>query len=146
MTKGEKEKFQEELLTEDELRRIHESVAHVKHVYKEVFKKEIEQLKPVHLDEILPYFKKRTRWSKKNRAFSIMILGSALGQVMVESLDFEWVKYQDKLGEEHAVRHKKSDWRAFPYSSVGNRIRTKEIGYFSALVQSFKMSLEEEDY
>jgi hypothetical protein len=106
--------------------------------YNFLFQKKETTLSVHDLDELIPIYKKGTRWNNKKKKKAINRLGSTLGEIMVKELGFEWVLFSDKQGEEFAIRNLTTNWRAFPYSSIRKRIRTHEKGYCSALYNNFK--------
>lgn len=141
MQQGDNVDYEEKPIDNEIFKMIQDANNLVKIDLKDHFNLDIKNIEPQHLDLILPFYKKGTFWNKKKRESVILILGSTLGQIMVDKLGFEWVDYKDKLGEEIAIRHLESNWRAFPFSSVRKRIKTRESGYFVGIYKSFETEI-----
>ena len=145
MKEGEEIQYDEKPIPEDVKGTIIDAVESLKLDYQSLFNETIDNIEPIHLDKIVSHYKKISRWNRKRREHVALLLGASLGQILVDSLGFEWIIFKDQEGEELAVRHLTSNWRAFPLSSVKKRIKTGEKGYFTSLYNSFKESTEDRD-
>lgn len=132
-------KFEESAPTEHDLKMLIEANSQVLKWYNKVFSTSKTILTVKDLDELYPFIKKGTRWNSKYRNNAILLLGSVIGQIMVDELNFEWIVFKDDIGEELSLVHKASNWRAFPFSSVKKRIRKRDKNYFTPL---YKMHAE----
>lgn len=137
--------FKEEPLPIDTVNLIADTYSALLDDFVQVTGNERESFSASHLDQLLPFYKKGIRFSKNRRKQAVLFWGIGLGQLLVDKLGFQWVSFEDADGRELAVRHNKSNWRAFPLASVRKRIRTKETGYFSAIFDSFKEAINEEN-
>src|ERR1035438_1000297 len=105
--------YEELPLSENDLGWINAGIGELQRVIKELGVNNDGLITPQILDEVYPFFKKGTRWSKKNRTYAISILGSGLGYCYIKELGYKWIIVKDKMGEEFAVKHEESNWTNF---------------------------------
>lgn len=123
----------------DEVEMIAAAQKEFKQVCFNFFGKEIDRIEAIHLDYAYTYFKKKTFWSKKKRNYSVLVLGSVIGELLCRDFGYEWKNwvYDDVDGTELGVKHKESYSIGHPFSIVRKRIRTQEYGYFTAVYEMF---------
>jgi hypothetical protein len=68
------------------------------------------------------------------------ILGAAFGQYCARTLDMRWVVVTDQDGSAAALRGASKDFRAFPFHSIGKRIRDREEGFFKPIYISLEQA------
>lgn len=108
----------------------------VKELLMKAGKLESGELTAYDLDCAHKYLRAGTLFSRRNRDNTVYLLGACYGQLMVREHGFKWIAYKDHLGEELAVKHEKSEWIAFPFSSVRKRVRSRRGTIFQELEDS----------
>ena len=73
---------------------------------------------------------------------TIEILGGVLGNYCIDNLNMEWVVVTHEYGTDYAVRHKKSEIMAFPFSSVLKRIERHESGFMDGVFETIKYTIQ----
>ena len=75
----------------------------------------------------------------------IEILGAHLGNKLVSDFKMEWVVVKDEYGTDLAVRAKKYEVVAFPFSSVVKRIENNQYDFMVGVYHAVKASIESGD-
>lgn len=92
-----------------------------------------------------------TRWQKSSdRRYSesevINILGSYLGETLINDFQMEWVAVSDELGKSYAVRHRSLELISYPFSSVEKRIDSGTSGFLWNIYYTVKDGLDSGAY
>jgi hypothetical protein len=87
--------------------------------------------------------------ASKSSAYSeqdvIELLGGVLGNTCVSELDMQWVIVEDEYGTDYAVRHKRLEVLAFPFSTVLKRIEKRENGFLDPVFEITKHTIDSGD-
>jgi hypothetical protein len=75
----------------------------------------------------------------------IRIIGGYLGNRFVVDFDMEWVVVSDQYGTDYAVRSKKVEAMAFPFSMVLKRIEEGKDNFVFAVYYSLRHTIETVD-
>ena len=70
-------------------------------------------------------------------------LGLAFGQLLVDTLAFEWVVATDADGTELAVRAQPGDLLVYPANAVAKRVERREVGFFQPFYREVRGHVEE---
>lgn len=76
----------------------------------------------------------------------VEILGAILGNKLVDDFDMEWVVVNDEYGTVFAVRGKKIDVMAFPFSTVLKRITNNEHEFMYGVYYTVRNRIESGEY
>jgi 2-succinyl-5-enolpyruvyl-6-hydroxy-3-cyclohexene-1-carboxylate synthase len=71
----------------------------------------------------------------------IEVLGAQLGSKLISDLDMEWVVVSDQYGTDFAVRAKKHEVMAFPFSSVAKRIERKQYEFMVGVYRTVQHTI-----
>jgi hypothetical protein len=80
----------------------------------------------------------RSPLKKYTRQEVIEILGSYLGEKLIQDLDMEWVEVSDEVGTDYAVRHVQFEVVAYPFSSVMKRIDDNSYDFIYKIYHTVK--------
>jgi Domain of unknown function (DUF3806) len=95
------------------------------------------------LDEVFEKWRKNTDKNKEKPEFVVEALGAALGQDIVNSLDFEWQVLTDQYGSDLTVVHKKYKVNGFPFSTAEKAFTEKKVGNFQGVKLTLKQQIQE---
>ena len=84
--------------------------------------------------------------SSYTRQHVVEILGAYLGARLISDFQMDWVVVTDEYGTDYAVRSKRYEVMAFPFSSVVKRIERNQYDFMVGVYYSVKSSLESGDY
>ena len=76
----------------------------------------------------------------------VEVLGSILGNKLVDDLDMEWILLNDEYGTDFAVRSKRFEVMAFPFSTVVKRIENNEHDFMVGVYYAVKDRIESGEY
>ncbi len=76
----------------------------------------------------------------------VEVFGAILGNELVKDFDMEWVVVNDEYGTDYAVRGKKIDVMAYPFSTVLKRITNAEYEFMYGVYHTVKHGIESGEY
>ena len=74
----------------------------------------------------------------------VQILGAFLGNRLVSDLGMEWVTVRDQDGTDYAVRSKRVEVIAYPFSSVLKRIEKSQFDFMAILFYAVERRIKED--
>jgi ABC-type Fe3+-hydroxamate transport system substrate-binding protein len=87
---------------------------------------------------------------ERNRRYTepqvVEMLGAYLGNQLIAEFQMEWVVVTDQNGTDYAVRAKKYEVMAFPFSSVAKRIERDQYEFMVGIYHVIKHSIASGDY
>jgi len=91
------------------------------------------------------------RWqNEKHRQFTeqqvVEILGSYLGNKLINDFQMEWVIVTDQYGTDYAVRSKIAEVMSFPFSSVSKRIENNQHEFMVSVYEAVRHTVASGNY
>lgn len=76
----------------------------------------------------------------------IDLFGSILGNALVTDFEMKWVKVVDDYGTEYAVKGRRTEVFAYPFSTVGKRVDRGEHDFMYGVYHAIRQALESGEY
>lgn len=85
----------------------------------------------------------KSNWINNHETIKFQCLGVALGDVIVQDLDFNWVEVEDEYGVDPAVKFGETSLILFPLTMISKRIERNETVDIYELYDSLKSKILE---